>query len=52
MLLLEFVDRLEIAVEVLAVVIPGITRIMNVRISPTVGQMNFPRICLEIRECV
>lgn len=36
-LLFEVVDRLEVAVKVVAVVIPGIARIMYILVGPYVG---------------
>lgn len=49
-LLLELVDRFEVSVKVLAAIVPGITGVMNVGISPWVGKDDFTTVGLDVGE--
>lgn len=49
-LLLEFIDRLEVSIKVLAAIAPGIPGVMNVGIGPRVGKDYFPTIGLDVGE--
>ena len=50
MLLLQVVDGLEVAIEVLAIVVPGVTGIVDVLVRPGIGEKDFPCVSFQIRE--
>ena len=51
-LLLQVVDGLEVAIQVLAIVVPGVARIVDVLVRPSIREKHFPSVSLQVCECV
>lgn len=51
-LLLEVINGLEVAVEVVTDVIPGIAGVMDVLVRPQIGEVNFSSVRFNVGKCV
>lgn len=51
-LLFQFIDGLEISVEVVPDIIPRIARVVNIFVRPCIRENNFARVRSQISECI
>ena len=51
-LLFELVNRLEVSVQVVPAVVPGIARVVDIRICPFIGEVYFSGVGFEVRKRV
>lgn len=51
-LLFQFVDSLEITVEVVSNIIPRVTRIVDILVCPSIRKDDFARVRPQISECI
>lgn len=51
-LLFQFIDGLEISVEVVPDIIPRIARVVNIFVRPCIRENNFARVRSQIGECI